>query len=67
LLELAEYVRRIRVLTYTYVTMEVPPEMFEWFAKKLRNTGYESSVEEDVIDMHGIALIPEPQNGESHD
>lgn len=43
--------------TYTVVAMEVPKSIYDDIAAKLIAAGYDS-VKDDMIDMHGIALVP---------
>ena len=43
--------------THTYVTLDVPSEMFEYVKKKLEDADYKHCFVEDKIVMDGIALI----------
>ena len=44
--------------TYTFVELEIPAEMYDWFRKTLAEAGYEHCFMDDgTIDMHGIGLI----------
>lgn len=43
--------------TYTYVTLEVPKEFYEFVADKLKEAGYTHAFHEGgIIDLHGLAL-----------
>ena len=44
--------------THTYVTMAVPPEVYELVRRNLLDAGYEHAVDDKQgeLDMHGIAL-----------
>jgi hypothetical protein len=45
--------------TRTYVTMDVPPELYDLVRQKLLDAGYGHAVDdkEGELDMHGIALV----------
>lgn len=50
------------MMTYTYVLLGISQAAFDEIAAKLRDAGYHhafTSMKEDVIDMHGIALLKE--------
>jgi hypothetical protein len=45
--------------TYTVATMEVPPEVFNLIASKLRDAGYgHAFMDAHCIDLSGVALVP---------
>lgn len=47
--------------THTYATLEVSKAAYDEIRKKLEDAGYQHAFHEDgLIDMHGIALTPEP-------
>lgn len=47
--------------THTVVLLEVPPELYEHVAAKLKEAGYGHAFGEGgMIDMSGIALIANP-------
>lgn len=43
-------------MTYTVVTLEVSEEFYEFVKLKLEEAGYDRAIEQDMLDMHGIAL-----------
>ncbi len=47
--------------THTYVTMDVPPEVYALVRQKLLDAGYEHAVDDEQhqLDMRGIALTAE--------
>lgn len=45
--------------TYTVVQLPIPASMYAYIKEKLLTNGYGHSVEDEHIDMHGIALVPE--------
>lgn len=45
--------------THTFATLPVSPQTYREISDKLRDAGYGHVFVEDVIDMTGIALIPE--------
>lgn len=47
--------------THTYVTMEVPPELYYLVRQKLLAAGYDHAVNDEAreLDMHGLALTIE--------
>jgi hypothetical protein len=47
--------------THTYVILEIDPEAFNDIKKKLRDAGYDHAfMPGGEIDMHGIAIAPDP-------
>lgn len=55
-------------MTRTFATMEVPKEFYDGVKAKMIEAGYNAQVHEmppgegdGYIDMHGIALVAEPQ------
>jgi hypothetical protein len=47
-------------VTHTYALLPVSKEAFDEVATHLRAAGYDHAFVDDGIDMHGIALSPEP-------
>jgi hypothetical protein len=47
-------------MTHTYVTLEVSHSAFAEIYAKLEAAGYDHALNVDLIDMHGIALVPGP-------
>lgn len=48
-----------RCCTHTFATLEISTSAFDEIKKKLKDAGYDHAfVEDNVIDMHGIGLIP---------
>ena len=47
-------------MTYTYAVLEVSPAAHAEIKAKLLAAGYQHAIKGDTIDMHGIALEPEP-------
>jgi hypothetical protein len=48
--------------THSYALLEVSQEAYDEIAKKLREAGYDHAFMDDgEVDMHGIALVPKPQ------
>lgn len=54
-------------MTYTYVILQVPKEVYLCIKQKLIAEGYSSAIETDgTLDMHGLALAPiEPSASQS--
>ncbi len=52
--------------TRTYVLLEVPKGMFDFVLDRMKEAGYEHAIidkgGEVHIDMHGIALAPQPDD-----
>lgn len=58
---------RTRTCTHTFATLEISAPAFYEIKKKLKDAGYDHVfVEDNVIDMHGIGLIPVPKKKKSH-
>lgn len=53
--------------THTYAMLEISHEAFGEILKKLRDAGYQDQIHTEdgqlAIDMHGLALVPEPPRG----
>ncbi len=47
-------------MSHTYVLCEVSRAAYDEIAAKLRAAGYDHAFDGECIDMHGIALVPEP-------
>jgi hypothetical protein len=49
------------IMTYTVVTMEVPPEFYDMVRQKLKDAGYDHAIDdkEGILDMTHIALVRE--------
>jgi len=45
--------------TRTYALMSVPRAMFDLVRGKLQEAGYDHAIDDDSLDMHGIALVVE--------
>ena len=61
-------------MAHTYAELSVSEEAYNEIKGKLEDAGYKDSIEDDVIDMHGIALIKEgnkkhrrPEFGQDYD
>lgn len=55
---------RLRV-THTYAILDLSPAAYDEIAEKLRAAGYDHSFHEDnIIDMHGIAVKKKETNDE---
>ena len=51
-------------MTHTYVLMEVSDEVYAEVERKLRDAGYDHAIDDGELDMHGIALVKESENGD---
>lgn len=47
------------IVTHTVATMELPVNVWELIARKLREAGYDHVFDGDLIDMTGIGLVKE--------
>jgi hypothetical protein len=53
--------------TYTVATMEVPHDVFNLIASKLRDAGYDHAfMDETTVDLSGVALVPSDQAAPWH-
>lgn len=53
--------------TYTLATMDVPQEVYDLIAQKLRAAGYENRIGHDgIIDMTHIGLISDKEDQDEH-
>ena len=49
-------------MTYTYVLMGVSPQCYQEIRDRLLAAGYSHAINrEGELDLHGIALVPEPK------
>lgn len=53
--------------TRTYALMSVSPAVYAEVLAKIKAAGYDHAIDGDRIDMHGIALVPEPELEDAHD
>ena len=52
-------------MTHSFATLEVSKETFDEISSKLREAKYDHSfIEDDLIDMHGIAIKEEKKTHE---
>lgn len=49
-------------MTHTYAELEISKAAYDEIADKLRRAGYDHVFNGEVIDMHGLALTPEPMH-----
>lgn len=52
--------------TYTYVKLQLNRAAFDEIKTKLEAAGYQHAISKDgqCIDMHGLAIVPEPKQME---
>ena len=48
-------------MTYTYATLKISQKAYEEIYSKLIKAGYKSNIEDEVINMKGIALVKETE------